>query len=458
MKSSTLAAGLLSALLAGCADDDTRNHAPTIDDLRVTFAGPLTWSVQISASDVDGDPLTWSLALAERPGGAFVTIGDEHRPLTAGRTTTVLFDDAGAPLADLRVEVSDARQARDRRVVQLGAATYLYYWDGTTRLLRAYSIDEDTCAFALVDTEPGPTHVGRGGLGADPLARFIYLGDTSARQIRSHAVDPRDGSLAAPRSSSYHDSILVASGPLAATDSHVFMATTGYRCCAHGSLHGFVLDAASGALRELPDFCPLDDPSFVALDASGRRLFTAGTAATQYIAQLATYELRDNGSMMPLFIETLRGETSGGARGGEAVFVIVDGRLSAWRIAPDTGRLTPVAGTFPVAWRLATDPRGRRLALLGEELALYAIETPSLALRLADSLPVAAERTRARVALSPSTRLLLFDNGAGEQRLFRWNERTARLDACAAPTGGYDPAAPRPNEFVFVRLGRAEPR
>ena len=98
----------MSVLLTGCGGDDDENNAPTATNAVLALDAGQTKTLQITASDADGDTLTYSIQTAPTKGSATIDSSTGLLSYTAeaeGSTLTVRVSD-GTDTADATITIS----------------------------------------------------------------------------------------------------------------------------------------------------------------------------------------------------------------------------------------------------------------------------------------------------------------------------------------------------------------
>jgi 6-phosphogluconolactonase len=254
--------------------------------------------------------------------------------------------------------------------------------------LLVHGVDPVTGAFTPVASLPLP---GRPeGIAASPDARFLYVTDgvDGDRGVLAFRIDPALGTLTPLGHFGQADARYAAPAELAAVPGALFVRTRAGTTGMHGSIEGFRVDSATGALTPLGQVSDISDPTFLAAHASGR-LYSAGEdvdlpGGVPFV--LDSYDVVDGrlGNATRLGVES--GTLSGGIEPSGRVLVLTlraDARttsamLALFRLDARTGRPEPsMSLTLPGLQHAAIHPGGRFLctaALGSPEIVAFSLD------------------------------------------------------------------------------------
>jgi 6-phosphogluconolactonase len=233
--------------------------------------------------------------------------------------------------------------------------------------ISAFAVNPASGALAPVTGSPFDDHAGLYGVVAHPSGGFVYVTDYRNQRVDGFRVDPDSGALAALAGARVP---LTAGKPLAITvdpQGRFLYVTTND----DNAILGFAVHPQTGALSAL---APLALSSSrpggnLAVDPSGRFLYAAFSSEG-----IRAFAIQSTSGALAELADSPFART---AVFGGAIAIHPDGgflyasgpALNGFRIAADTGALTPLSGSpfatgvgsDPTATTLAIEPRGRYL-------------------------------------------------------------------------------------------------
>jgi len=161
LKSATLVFAM-SALLTGCGgsddnDDKKTNNAPTIEDASLTLKGGNTGTLTLSANDVDGDTLVYSIETAPTQGTATIDASTGVLEFSAagvenGTTSTVVvkvFDGKKSATANITIDIKNTAPVASDAIVTLP----FFSANNVEYQVSASDMDGDTLTYSI-STDP----------------------------------------------------------------------------------------------------------------------------------------------------------------------------------------------------------------------------------------------------------------------------------------------------------------
>jgi DNA-binding beta-propeller fold protein YncE len=294
----------------------------------------------------------------------------------------------------------------------------------------AFAIDPVTGALAPVPDSPFDRGAKLLGVAVHPSGAFIHVTDFGAQRIDGYRFDPTSGSLTSLPAARFAfegaQPIAIAVEP---KGRFLYVTTLDSAFLTGLSLHGFAVDAATGALSRLAGspfvVSPTTAAGTLAIEPSGRFLYHTSAGAG-----VRGFSIDASGALHEIAGSPFGGTGVGGGAmafhpGG--AFMYNAGRdLNGFRVDAQTGALTSLpgspfatgVGSDPTATPVAVDPRGRYVYVTTaftappatDTVSAYAIDAATGALTAVPGSPFPARAYAYSVATDPSGRFVYVGN------------------------------------------------
>ena len=338
-------------------------------------------------------------------------------------------------------------------------AGFVYVANQLSDSVSAYTINASTGALLEVAGSPFATGHTPYDLAVHPSGRFVYVPNSETNNVSAYAVDARTGAL-----TSVGEAVASGLGPHSITlhpsGKFAYVGNTS-NTSEIGSISGYTIDAATGALSEIPGspFSAGATPLTVTVDPSGRfayATFLSGDGSridrvVSYSINATTGALTSTGTAHTgFFPNVFTLEPS-----GRFAYVAnsLSGSISVYSIDSSTGALTEVAGSplnlAYAPFSLTVDTTGKFLYVPRTDnignyyIAVFSIDSSAGALSEIAGSPFAAGLNSTSLTVAPSGKFVYVGNGsdnAGSMSVYAIDAATGALTnigAAATPAGSY---------------------